>query len=67
MLVYIVPFVSMIVTLVMVGRNINFADIPGFGRLCGLMLMIAVSFVLVLGVQKPASGRCFTAAWASSP
>lgn len=51
-LVYILPVASMIATLVVVGRNVRFADIPGFGRLSGLMLMIAVSFVLVLGVQK---------------
>lgn len=51
-LVYFLPIASMIATLVIIGRNVEFADIPGFERLSGLMVMIAVSFAIALAVQK---------------
>ena len=51
-LVYFLPIVSMIATLVIIGRNVEFADIPGFDRLSGLMVMIAASFAIALAVQK---------------
>ena len=51
-LVYILPIVSMTVTLILVKKNVNFDLIPGFDRLLGLMTMIAVSFILALAIQK---------------
>jgi hypothetical protein len=42
----------MVVTLVLVGKNVDFDDIPGFDRLSGLIAVIAVTFVFVLAIQK---------------
>jgi hypothetical protein len=52
LLVYVLPIVSMVVTLVLIHRNAPFARIPGFDRLSGLMLTIAASFVIALAVSK---------------
>jgi hypothetical protein len=51
-LAYFLPIVSMIATLMIIGRNVDFEYIPGFDRLSGLMLMIGVSFAIALAVQK---------------
>jgi hypothetical protein len=51
-LVYILPIVSMVVTLVWIGQNVNFDDVPGFDRLSGLIAVVAVSFILVLAIHK---------------
>ena len=51
-LVYIVPVASMVLTLVVVGRNVRFEQIPGFGRLGGLMLILGLSFGMVLALHK---------------
>ncbi len=50
--VYILPIVSMVLTLVLIQRTVSFDDIPGFDRLSGLMILLAVTFVLVLGIQR---------------
>ncbi len=52
LLVYLLPIASMVVTLVFIRRSVAFADVPGFGRLSGLMLIIGASFVAALIVQK---------------
>ncbi|MDQ7782573.1 MAG: hypothetical protein RDU20_06830, partial [Desulfomonilaceae bacterium] len=51
-LVYILPIASMAVTLIIIRRNVSFDDIPGFDRISGLMILLAVTFVLVLGIQR---------------
>jgi hypothetical protein len=51
-LAYFLPIISMIATLVIIGQNVEFASIPGFDRLSGLMVMIAVSFAIALAIQK---------------
>jgi hypothetical protein len=51
-LVYILPIVSMVVTLILIGRNVGFERVPGFDRLSGLMIMIACSFGIALFIQK---------------
>jgi hypothetical protein len=51
-LVYILPLVSMVVTLILIGRNVGFDRVPGFDRLSGLMVMIACSFGIALAIQK---------------
>jgi hypothetical protein len=51
-LVYFLPIVSMVVTLVIIHRTVTFELVPGFERLEGLMVMIACSFALALAVQK---------------
>lgn len=51
-LVYILPVVSMVMTLGIISRNVGFDRIPGFDRLTGLMVMIACSFGIALALQK---------------
>jgi hypothetical protein len=51
-LVYFLPIVSMVVTLVFIHKNVSFDLVPGFDRLEGLMVMIACSFILAIAIQK---------------
>ena len=50
--VYILPIASMIVTLILIHKNVAFDLIPGFDRLSGLMVTIGCSFVLALAIEK---------------
>ncbi|MDB6066877.1 MAG: hypothetical protein JWR26_3085 [Pedosphaera sp.] len=52
LLVYILPIVSMIVTLVLIRKNVSFDEVPGFDRLSGLMVMIGCSFAIALAIEK---------------
>ncbi|MEZ4765253.1 MAG: hypothetical protein R3C26_19345 [Calditrichia bacterium] len=45
-LIYFLPIISMIVTLALMRRNVNFDYLPGFDRLRGLMLLLAVTFIV---------------------
>lgn len=51
-LVYFLPIVSMIVTLVLIRRFVPLEDIPGFRKILGLLMMIFVTFVAILLLQK---------------
>jgi hypothetical protein len=51
-LAYFLPIVAMIATLLIVRDRVGFAALPGFGRLSGLIIMIAVSFVIALAIDK---------------
>jgi hypothetical protein len=51
-LVYFVPIISMVATLVIIQKAVKMAQIPGFKKLSGLMLMIGVSSVLVFILHK---------------
>ena len=51
-LVYIVPILSMVATLVLIRKQVSFEAVPGFERLSGLMVMIACSFAIALAIQK---------------
>jgi hypothetical protein len=50
--VYFLPIITMVVTLVLIRKNVSFNDIPGFDRLSGLITVIAVTFAFVLAIQK---------------
>jgi hypothetical protein len=50
--VYFLPIVSMAVTLILIHKNVDFEQVPGFDRLSGLMVMIGCSFVLALAIEK---------------
>jgi hypothetical protein len=50
--VYILPIVSMVATLILVRKNVSFEDVPGFDRISGLLTMIGVTFVLTLAIYK---------------
>ena len=51
-LAYLLPVASMVVTLMLIGRRVGFAGLPGLGRLWGLMVLLGVSFGLALAIQK---------------
>jgi hypothetical protein len=51
-LVYFLPIVSMIVTLVFIRKTVSFDEVPGFDRLSGLMVMVGCSFGIALAIQK---------------
>jgi len=61
LLVYVVPIVSMIVTLVLIRKIVPFENVPGFDRLSGLMTLIAVTFVILLAIRKTFIGILFGA------
>ena len=46
------PIVCMIATLIAISKIMPFDDIPGFDRLSGLIMTVAVSFVIILIVVK---------------
>jgi hypothetical protein len=61
LLVYVLPIVSMALTLVFIRRSVSFDDVPGFDRLSGLMTLIGVTFLLLLVIQKTFIGIFFGA------
>jgi len=62
LLVYVLPLVAMIVTLLLIRRAVeSFDDVPGFGRLSGLMLMLAISFGIAFALHRVHFGIVFLA------
>lgn len=51
-LVYLLPIVSMVVTLVLVRQNVDLDEVPGFHRLSGLMTLIGMSFAVALAISR---------------
>ena len=51
-LVYFLPIVSMVVTLVIMGKSVDLDDLPGFDRITGLFVLLIITFVLALLVQR---------------
>lgn len=51
-LIYFLPMAAMLVTLVLIGKQASIQNIPGYDRLSGLMVMLAVSFFLALAIEK---------------
>ncbi len=49
---FILPVISMVVTLILIRKNVSFDLVPGFDRLSGLMVLMACSFILALAIQK---------------
>ncbi len=58
-LVYFGPIVAMIATLVIIHRQVAFKAIPGIHRLSAFMLIIAVSFAVILAIEKTYIGVLF--------
>ncbi|HEX4265069.1 MAG TPA: hypothetical protein VH597_12080 [Verrucomicrobiae bacterium] len=52
LVIYILPIISMIVTLIFIHKTVNFENVPGFDRISGLMVMIGCSFVIALAIDK---------------
>ncbi|HAP42643.1 MAG: hypothetical protein A2087_13820 [Spirochaetes bacterium GWD1_61_31] len=51
-LTYFLPLLTMAASLLLIRRRVAFAELPGFGRLSGLMILLAVSFALALAIDK---------------
>ncbi len=51
-LVYFLPLVSMIVTLLIIREKNHFIDIPGFNKIQGLLILIGLSFIVSLSLYK---------------
>ncbi|MCX4027715.1 hypothetical protein H0A36_21120 [Endozoicomonas sp. SM1973] len=51
-LIYFLPVVSMVLVFVQVARKTDFEHLPGFGRLSGLMLMMLLTCIVVLVLQR---------------
>lgn len=51
-LIYLAPIASMVATLVLQARVVDFDAIPGFDRLAGLMTLIAITFGLLLALDR---------------
>ncbi len=52
LVVYLVPLLSMALTLILIRKNVSFDLVPGFDRISGLLTMIGVTFILVLAIHK---------------
>lgn len=52
LVVYLLPIVSMIVTLIFIHKTVNFENVPGFDRISGLMVMLGCSFLIALAIDK---------------
>ena len=62
LLVYVLPIVAMIASLLLIRRNVaSFDEIPGFGRLSGLMLLMALSFAAAFALHRLNFGIVFLA------
>jgi hypothetical protein len=51
----------MVATLVLIRKSVSFDEVPGFDRIGGLMLLIAVTFVILLAIRKTFIGVFFGA------
>lgn len=51
-LVYGLPIVIMVLTLAVIGKIVDFKRVPGFDRISGLMLVLALSFGVALFIVK---------------
>ena len=52
LITYAIPIVSMIVSLIVMRRNVDFRKVPGFNRLNGLMIMIAATFGVLFLLER---------------
>lgn len=51
-MVEILPIISMVITLFLIKKNVNFSDIPGFGKMTGLLSTIAGIMVIFFFLDK---------------
>ena len=52
LLVYVLPIIASIIVLVIINKTIKMKDIPGFGRLSGLLTLIVIVGFLTYILQK---------------
>ncbi|CAH0998849.1 hypothetical protein LEM8419_00164 [Neolewinella maritima] len=48
----IVPVISLILTVLFIRRQVSLRALPGFGRLSGLVLLIAAGLILLWGIDR---------------
>lgn len=48
----ILPILSMMITLWIIRRNVNFDDVPGFDKLGGLVFFLSVLIILLIVLEK---------------
>jgi hypothetical protein len=48
----VLPIVSMILTLLLIRKNVSFDRVPGFGKIHGLMVMIGAILILMWLVDR---------------
>lgn len=51
-LVYFLPILIMIATLLLINKKVDMRYIPGFRRLSGMLMMLAVTFITILIIQQ---------------
>ncbi len=56
---YFVPIAAMILTLIILNKKIAMSQIPGFGKLSSLLIMISIAFSIVFVLQKTYFGVLF--------
>lgn len=59
MIVYFLPIVSMIICLWQLSRKVYMKDIPGFNKLSGLLVLIGLTIVILLILQRTHFGVIF--------
>ena len=48
----VLPILSMVITLLLIQRNVNFDDVPGFDKLSGLIMVITAALVFMWIIDK---------------
>ena len=61
-LIYFLPAISMLVTLIIIGKQAEFSRLPGFNRLSGLITLLLLTYTIVLLIFKT---RIFIGVFAS--
>jgi len=59
LIAYFVPLIAMILTLVIINKTISMTQIPGFGKLSGLFIMIMITFIITYILQRMFFGVFF--------
>lgn len=50
--VYLLPILSMVVTLVLIHRRVDFDRLPGIERIYGLMILLAIVFIILFALDR---------------
>jgi len=56
---YFVPLISLIITLVIINKTIPMSQIPGFGKLSGLFIIVVITFIITYILQRMFFGVFF--------
>jgi len=56
---YFVPLIGMIASLIIINKTVAMSEIPGFGKLSGLFILIMITFVITYILQRMFFGVFF--------